>query len=614
MKKQPLLLGSVLLLSIQAALATPAIELETITVTATRTAQTADETLASVTVIDRQEIERRQAQSVQDVLRGVVGISFGNSGGAGKATSLYMRGTGSSHVLVLIDGIKVGSATLGSTPFQHLPIDQIERIEIVRGPRSSLYGSEAIGGVIQIFTRKASTAGPAKPFITLGAGSYGYSNASIGASGRGENSWFSVSASGTSVDGFSATKEGTVSCGWQCLTTEADKDGNRNLSGSIRAGYQFEDGLEVESHILRSTNKTQYDGGAFSGNESESVQQVFGGTLRLAPTEIWQFSLSGGRSLDESSTFKDGVYIGRINTQRDTISLQNNFFITENHIVTLGTDYQNDRVDSNTAYAVTSRRTQGVFSQYQGTFGANDVELSVRRDNNEQFDKQTTVGAAWGYTFNKNLRFTTSYGTAFKAPTFNDLYWPGYGNANLKPEKSRAKELGLSGSPTWGDWSVNVYENRVEQLIAYDASTFAPGNIEQALIRGIEATVTTQIKGWDFSTQLSLLDPKNISVGANNNNVLARRTKESLRFTMDRQFDEISVGATLLAEGKRYDDLANTIKNSGYATIDLRAGYRLTEAWQLQMRIENLLDKEYTTIADYNQAGRGIYVTLRYQP
>ncbi|MCF6324415.1 MAG: TonB-dependent vitamin B12 receptor [Gammaproteobacteria bacterium] len=606
MKKRDILLISLLLLSAQTALATT--ELDSIIVTATRTAQTADETLASVTVISREDIERQQAQSVQDILRGVPGISISNSGGAGKATSLFMRGTESDHVLVLIDGIKVGSATLGSTAFQHLPIEQIERIEVVRGPRSSLYGSEAIGGVIQIFTRKASST-TAKPFLSIGGGSYGSSNVSMGASGRGENSWFSVSASGQSTDGFNACKGNS---GAACFTIEPDKDSNQNRSGSLRAGYQFEDGLEVDGHALRSTNETEFDGG-FS-NESKSVQQVVGGSVRLSPMETWQLIFTGGRSLDESDTFKDGNFQGRIDTQRDSVSLQSDFFITDNHLLTLGSDYQNDTVDSDTAYVTTARNNRGLFGQYQSSFGANDIEVSLRRDDNEQFDKRNTGGLAWGYTFGQYLRINASYGTAFKAPTFNELYWPGFGNADLKPEKSRSTELGLRGKGRWGHWSFTLYETRIEQLIAFDSTIFAPGNVDQVRIQGMETTLTTQIKDWNVNANFSWLDPENESSGANNGKVLARRAKQSIRFDIDRSFGKISAGATLFVEGQRYDDLANTRKISGYGTSDLRAAYAFAKVWQLQTRIENLLDKEYETASFYNQPGRSFFVTLRYQP
>ncbi len=248
-----------------------------IIVTATRTAQTADQTLASVTVITRAEIEQQQAQSVEDVLRGVPGLSLANSGGPGKATSVFLRGTNSDHVLVLIDGVKVGSATLGTTAFEELPIDQIDRIEIVRGPRSSLYGSEAIGGVIQIFTRKGG--GPTTPYFSVGAGSYRTYNASAGVSGGGTRGWYNFSANDDHTAGINACK-GSLTAG--CFAIEPDKDGYRNASGTVRAGYRFDNGTEVDFHALRAQGSTAFDGSFV--NAAQFAQQVVGGTLHYTPS------------------------------------------------------------------------------------------------------------------------------------------------------------------------------------------------------------------------------------------------------------------------------------------------------------------------------------------
>lgn len=584
-----------------------AAEIEPVIVTATRTARTADETLASVTVITRQDIERLQAQSVQDLLRGVPGVSIANNGGPGKATSVFLRGTESDHVLVLIDGIKVGSATLGTTAFEHIPVELIDRIEIVRGPRSSLYGSEAIGGVIQIFTRKGG--GQTRPYFSLGGGSYQTYNASAGVAGGGERGWFSLNADGSDTAGFNAC-DGSLSAG--CFTAEPDKDGYRNVAGSLRAGYRFANGVEVDAHALRSTGDTEYDGSYV--NATESMQQALGGALRYSPAESWQLTLAAGQSRDDSDNFLNGVFRSRFDTERDTVSLQSDLALADDHLLTLGADYLDDQIDSSTSYAATSRSDTGVFAQYQGAFGAQNAQVSLRRDDNEQFGEHATGGLAWGYALNDRVRITASYGTAFKAPTFNELYFPGFGNPGLQPEESRSLELGVNGTSAAGEWSLNVFETRVDELIAFDAALFAPNNIDQARILGLETTYAIQLGDWDLDANLSLLDPENRSGGANDGNVLPRRARQSLRVDADRSLGKFSFGATLLTAGKRYDDLANTRELGGYATVDLRADYALDAAWRVQLRIENLLDKDYETAAFYNQPGRSLFVNLRYQP
>ena len=578
-----------------------------INITATRTPQKVDDSLAAITVITRSDIERQQANSVQELLTGLPGVGITNNGGAGKVSSLFLRGTESDHVLVLIDGIKVGSATAGTTAFQDIPVEQIERIEIVRGPRSSLYGSEAIGGVIQIFTRKGG--GGVKPFFSIGAGSYNTYTAAAGVSGGGERSWYSLSASGIDTKGFNAC-DGTLSSG--CYTIEPDKDGYRNLSGSLRAGYQFDSGLMLDINALRTTGKSEFDGSYT--NESETAQEVLGTTLHYSPLKPWQLSLAVGRSQDKSDSFKDGTFKSRFNTRRDSVSWQNDISIAEHHLLSLGVDYLNDKIESSSAFSVTDRDNTGLFAQYQGTYSNYDVQLSVRQDDNQQFGKHSTGGAGLGYALSKKLRLTATYGTAYKAPSFNELYYPGYSNANLRPEESRSFELGLSGHTDRLQWSLNAYETHIDNLIGYDATTFAPANINKSRIRGLEATLFTQLDNWTVNTSLTLLDPRNLSTSAFVGEILPRRSRQSLRLDLDRQFKHYSYGATLRAIGKRYDDLANTQELAGYGIIDLRAAYQLAKDWQLQGRIENLLDKDYETAALYNQPGSSLYVTLRYQP
>jgi len=592
-------------------------------VTATRTAQTVDETLASVTVISRKDIERQQARSIQDLLRGVPGISIANNGGPGKNTSVFMRGTASDHALVLIDGIRTGSATTGGAAFQNIPIEQIERIEIVRGPRSSLYGSEAIGGVIQIFTRKGYRDG-FKPSFSFGGGSYGTIKGSAGLSGSIGRGWFNMNLSGTDTKGFNACTGKPSPGGAGCFTNEPDKDGYHNIAGSLRAGYRFESGLDIETNFLRSNGKTNFDG-TFT-NKSELVQQVFGGTMRYSPVDIWKISLIGGRSFDNSKNFLENAFASKFNSRRDTVTVQNDLTLSKNHLLTIGADYKNDHISSTEDYAVTSRNNWGVFAQHQATIFKQELLLSIRHDDNEQFGSRVTGGAAWGYAFADWMKLTASFGTAYKAPTFNELYFPNFGNENLKPEESRSFEVGTNGKTDWGSWSFNIYETRIDDLIAFDSDTFAPANIDKVRIRGFEGIVKTQIQGWQLNANLTLLDPKNRSSRDNPNrgNTLPRRAKQSFRFDANKQFDKFTlgsipfgkftVGGMLLVEGERYDNLSNTRKLDSYIKFDLRGEYMVNRSWRVQGRIENLFNERYETAAFYNQPGRNFFVTLRYQP
>lgn len=578
-----------------------------IVVTPTRMAQTADESLASVSVVTRAQIEQRQSRTVEDALRGLPGLDFSNNGGRGRATQVFMRGTESDHVLVLVDGVKIGSATLGTSPFEHLPISEIERIEVVRGPRSSLYGSEALGGVIQIFTRKGG--GELTPSFSVTGGSHETGEATVGLSGGGANSWFNLSASGTDTQGTNACSGILNRAG--CFVNEPDDDAYRSVSGSARAGMRFENGAEVDAHYLRAESESFFDGGFV--NESENMQQVLGASASFAPHEIWRASLAGGRSWDYSDNFLNGVKRSRFDSKRDTLSLQNDFTIAPRHVLTAGGDFQKDQVSSSTAYPVTSRDNYGVFGQYQAGLGRHDATLSLRRDDNEQFGGKTTGNVAYGYDFTDALRATAAYGTAFKAPTFNELYFPFFGDPSLRPETARSSEVGLSGDHPLGTWGINLFETRLNNLIAFDAARRRATNVDDARIRGLELQAGALLAGWTTHVNLTLLDPENRSRGANRGNVLPRRAEESLRLDADREFGRFGIGASILAAGKRYDDLANAAELDRYVTVDLRSQYKVTEKWAIQGRAENLLDRDYETAAFFNQPGRSVFVTLAYQ-
>ncbi|WPL17009.1 Outer membrane cobalamin translocator [Thiorhodovibrio winogradskyi] len=587
--------------------------LDPIVVTATRMPETTGQMLSSVSVIERAEIERRQAGILTDILRGLPGVAISRSGGPGQPTSVFLRGTESDHTLVLIDGVKIGSATLGTVPWQNIPVEQIERIEVVRGPRSSLYGSEAIGGVIQIFTRKGGGAAePLKARVTAGAGSYQSVEGHLGLSGSTDRAWFDAGLGFERTDGFNACS-GEPNVGG-CFVDEPDPDGYRNDNGALRAGYRFSDQLEADVHVLRAASDTDYDGSAFAGNASKGVLQVAGINLTLQASEHWSSKLSLARSWDDSTIYFDDDEINRYDTRRDSLSWLNTLSLSAGQQLGLGLDYQYDLVDTQPRYERDSRRNLGVFGEYLITLGPQDWQLSLRHDDNEQFGGHTTGSVGWGYRLPNRLRLTASLGTAFKAPTFNELYYPGFGNPDLEPETARSGELGLSGPHPWGDWGLSLYQTDIEDLIAFDATTFAPANLDSARIRGIELWSVARIADWDLDANLTLLDPRNTSSGADNDKLLARRPEQSLRLDADRRFGRVGIGGTLTLEGRRYDDFANQIRLDGFALLDLRAEYAFSRALVIQGRVENLFNQDYETAAFYNQPGRSFFVTLRYAP
>jgi vitamin B12 transporter len=581
--------------------------LEEILVTATRTQEKAEESLASVTLIERADIERQQAQSLPDLLSRVPGIHLTNQGGPGKLTSLFMRGTNSDHTLILIDGVKAGSATTGMSSIQYLPLEQIERIEIVRGPRSALYGSEAIGGVIQIFTRKGVTG--FQPYLHLQAGSHGTTKGAMGFSGGSGAAWMNLHLDHESTDGIDACSNDSFTCGG----SEPDDDRYENLSLGLNVGYHFSQRADIAFHVQQSRGDVDND--STWTNEADYLIQTLGGTAHFSPMTPWTITISAGQHLDESDNYLNGTFMNRTHTKRETWSVQNDLALTDEHLLTLGFDHQLDGVTATTAYTESRRSNQGIFAQYQGQFGDHDLQLSLRQDDNEQFGTHETGGVAWGYGITEDIKVYASYGTAFAAPTFNDLYFPfGFGNPNLEPEESKSYEIGIKGQQSFGHWQLSLFQTDIDHLITYDPLAFTMTNVDQARIQGLEASLNTNIHGWMIDTSLTLQDPENRSAGANHGNQLARRAKSKVVIAVDKAFSDYAIGATLTAVGDSYDDPANTTKLDAYSKVDLRGSYELTRDWRLEASVDNLLDEDYQTANDFHQLGRSFYLGVRYNP
>ena len=598
-----------------AAQAQDATELDEVVVTGTRTDIPLQDSLVPAQVITREDIERSQARSLVDVLKGRAGVGFSNQGGLGKLTTLNLRGTESDQVLVLVDGIRIGSATAGLASFQDLPVDQIERIEIVRGPRSSLYGSEAIGGVIQIFTRRGGK-GLSRE-LRIGGGSHNLREASGGFAYGGERGWIGANAAYQETDGINACRgSGTLFQG--CFTDEPDDDGYRNVSLNVRGGYRFTDTLTLEGHALNADAFNEFDGSSFSGNEADNVQRVLGGKLTWKPSTRTTLTTQVGRASDESDNhFANAAtgtrtYVSTFDTRRDNASIQGDFAIGEHHLLTAGADWLRDEITSTTPFTVDTRDNTGVFVEYQGRFGAHRLQASVRNDDNEQFGSHATGTLGWGMDLARGFKLTASAGTGFKAPTFNDLYYPGFSNPDLEPEESRSLNLGVAQYGDDWNWTFNVYDTRVDELIGYDSS-FNIVNIEEARIRGAELTGAVTLAGIDISAELSHTDPRNRTAGVTHDNLLPRRARNTARVDLDRAFGDFRVGLTANGASHRYDNVANSVRLAGYGTLDLRLEYAITDAWSVQARASNVFDRRYETIAWYNQPGREYGLSLRYR-
>ncbi|PWG63147.1 TonB-dependent receptor domain-containing protein [Spiribacter halobius] len=576
-------------------LASAAETTEPLLVTPNRNPFTADETLASVSVITREDIERRQPQDLPDLLAELPGVHIARNGGRGQSTSLFLRGTNSDQTLVLIDGVRVASATAGSAALESIPLARIERIEVVRGPRSTLYGADAVGGVVQIFTRANDT------HVTLGAGSRDSRSLSAGIGREFENGRLSLSAGGFSTDGFDVQ---------EAAGSDTDDDGYEERNVSLRGEYAPSSRLTLRGSLLRNDSEVEFDASPTLGgpDETENVNQALSVAADYRVTDRWDMTLALGRARDDSdSRAADG---DRFTTDRDQASLQTTARYRD-VITTFGVDWYRDEVTSNLDFEESRRDNLGVFAQQQWFLGRWDLQAGLRHDDNEAFGETTTGSAAVGYAFTESVRGFVSAGSAFRAPTFNDLYYPNVGffsgNPDLDPERSRSAEAGLEGEAGGFGWGLAAFHTEVDDLIQYDSTTFRNENVSEARIRGAELTLEFARPAWRAEAALTLQDPENRDTGER----LNRRPQRLASLRVERDLGPWALDADLRYVGPRPD---GDERLGGYAVAGFGAGYRFAPDWRLRLSVDNAFDREYQSVAGFETAGRTGFVTLTWEP
>lgn len=579
--------------------------LDTVVVTASRVAQPVSDVIGSVTVIDSNEIEQRQAQSLQDLLRGEAGIDIYNSGGLGKDSGIYLRGANTDETLILVDGLRLGSATAGTTAIQFIPVDQIERIEIVRGPRSSLYGSDAMGGVIQIFTRNSDGEN-----ASVGYGYHDTQNYSAGAGFKKDGWRFNVNGNYLQSNGINSCSGSPLIYSVGCGVYEPDDDGYRNLSGILNFGYTAGD-TDLAFNSLYTKGFTAFDGSFV--NQTRFTESTSGVKLQTRMADNMVTSLSGGITQDRQSDFENGLYMSRFNTEKHQASLQSDWQIASSQSLIVGVDYLNDAIDSDTQFTETSRHNTGEFMEYMLKQDAAELNASIRNDDNEQYGANQTgsLGLKWS-TSSKALSFNAGWGKAFHAPTFNDLYYPGYSNSNLLPEVSQSTELGMSGAAASLTWSLQAYETAIDDLIVLN-NLYVPFNVGEARIRGVELTLNKTWQQWNTEITYTAQNPLSRSNDDNFNHVLPRRSRQAGRFSLGYTSGKWQVLGIFNATGPRFDDLANSYRLGGYTTLDINTSWNFSPAFTAQLKFGNIFNRQYETAALYNQPGRSVYFTVSYR-
>lgn len=600
------------------------INLDDIVVTASRVSQSRESVLGDVTVIDREEVERAGAGSLTDLLQSQPGVQINTSGGAGKASSVFLRGTNGDHVVVLVDGLRINSATLGTTAFENIPLAQIEKIEILRGPASSLYGADAIGGVIQIFTKKGEAD---KPLIhaAVGLSSYNTRTAEAGLSAASGDTRYGININSFVTDGFSAQRILAKNLPKQAI--DLDRDGYRNLGVSAFIDHTFAVGQTLGLQYFGSQGRNHYDGLDKFDDFSNETQQSYALTSKNRLTDFWHSTLQLGNSIDSSDDHR-AAGISQFKTTQRQYTWQNDLSLPVGTL-TLAYDRLEQRVSGSSNYAVNTRDNNGYLTSYVADIGKHSLQASLREDSNSQYGNHTTGGAAYGYRISPEWRASANYGTAFKAPTFNQLYAPDFGDPNLNPEQSKNAEASVKYATNKQHAGITIFDNKINNLIAFSGpltatctksyyAGFCPVNVGQVEILG-----ATLDGGWSITDNLTLNG--NLTVQSprddKTNMLLARRGNRYGAISLLHTWGDLQWGAEVTGASTRYNDAANTKKMGGYALVNLTANYRINPEWKLEARANNVLDKDYVlsytgntaTSNPYNTAGANVFVGLRYQ-
>jgi vitamin B12 transporter len=592
--------------------------MEEIVVTAARMPQALDKSIADTTVLNEQDIKKSGAPDVVTLLRSVPGLEITQNGGMGSSSGIYMRGTSPSQVLVLLDGVRIDSATMGTTAIEHIMLDNIERIEVVRGNVSSLYGSEAIGGVIQLFTRQGH--GVPAFNVSAGVGNQGTQRMSAGFSGAVNDTSFSVNAGRVKTDGVSAINP-------QLLTgSNPNKNGydNSTLDAQIKHAINADHALTAS--VFSTRGNSSYDISGLPTAINNIIENI--DKLSLVSDDqissMWHSQVRLSQGVDDSQTF--GVYPGRFQTRSNQLAWQNNFKLADNQHLSLSVENLKQAVTSNTIFSQTGRNVNSVLGGYVGEYGAQQVQLNLRQDRYSDFGAANTGLLGYGLSFADSWRATASISNAFKAPTFDDMYWPfkdygfGYtyaGNPNLKPERSVNKEAGLHYAANGQRVDAVYFDNRIGDLImgnGLPALTYI--NISQAKINGQELNYAGDFGNTHLRASATFQNPRDGMTGQ----VLARRAKEFGNFGVNQDFGVLNLGAEVRYSGARQDVYYNTNTFTstaatlpGYQLLNLTARYQIDKNLNLSARVGNLFNRSYSEVYGYNTPGRTLFVGLSYQ-
>ncbi len=570
-----------------------------VVVTATRTAQVADQTVTPTIVITQKDIELSQSRDVAEILRFHAGVELSRNGGPGQATSLFVRGTESDHVIVMIDGVKMNARTVSTAAIQNINPDLIERIEIVKGPRSSLYGSEGIGGVINIITRKSDKPGDVVQ-ASAGVGNQNSNEAGLAYHTQVNNIRVGVDAKHFDTDGFPTGVESSVDRGYENNTL--------NAYVNTRAGM-----TDINFSVWTAQGTTEYM--AFNTVTSLNdlpVDQDFNNSvgaisLKSPISTYGNAKLTLSHMVDDISQNQNN---DRAKTKRQTIDLQTDFDINSDNLLTAGLYYADEEVDFTGGGfplpdAGKNNNVSAVFIQNDFQHAAHHAVAAVRYNDDKNFGDKTTYNVDYGYALNQQVSLLAGIGTGYRAPSHLDRFGFG-GNQSLLAEDSQNYELGTRVKINKRhSISASAFHNEIDNLISWNSVSFMLENIGRTRIRGIELGYRWQQSNWNTYVEAIFQDPRDLNTG----NLLPRRAKRSLTSGVQYQQGNDVVGLDLLASSERMD-FGTTL--GSYAIVNLNYQHRLNASWQIKTHVENIFDKEYQLAANFNSQRRFLMIQVAY--
>jgi len=597
-------------------------------VTATRTPISKKNVIADITIISEEEIKLAGSSSLPELLQRQPGIEISNNGGQGKVSTLFLRGASSTHSVILLDGIRIDSATAGLTAIENIPLSQIEKIEIVRGPASSLYGQDAIGGVIQIFTKKGLNG--FKPYISYGYGKYNTSIAQAGIRGGGDKTSYAINLSSQSSTGFSAFEPNTNPAAAANIYN-LDKDGYRNKSVSASLSHKINEKLDINFQYFLSQGKNKYDNRYANWDPSidwknTQDQESLSGTVNSQLTNYWKSSLRVGLGIDDyvekqryisgATREVDNVY----KTIQNQITWQNDLILPLGSLVLLYDKLDQKINVTDTSYSKKDRQNDAYMIGYNLNQANHNFQANVRKDFNSVYRDATTGNIGYSYAMNSNWSIASSFGTAFRSPTFNYLYAGSYANPDLQPEKSKNVEAQLKYQSDAEFFSFVTFKNKITDFIISDSTTnFRPYNINTAEIYGATVSSSHFMNHFQVKSSFTVQSPMNESA----DKYLPRRSNFFGTVGLNYFIQNWNLGFEATGSGNRYNDAANLFNIPGYIKTNLFADYQINKNLTMNARVDNVLGKNYTYAYEgnpttdgfrYQTPSQSFFISLRYEP